>query len=111
MTLLQDLKTISKCTDCHYCNSFRKHEECIKCDEAYARLEKFITGFEWHDLRKDPKDLPKGRWVLCRCQGNQFQVMRMDPGGDWLTWWPDTAIFMHSFVIAWLDLGIFKEMM
>lgn len=66
--------------------------------------------YRWHDLRKNPEDLPPTyRWVMCACQGNQYQVMRLDIGGDWLTWFPDCATYMNSFVIAWREIEPFEE--
>lgn len=69
----------------------------------YEKAEKY----RWHDLRKNPDDLPEiGRLVTCFCAGNQYQAMTIDKNKHWNTC---IALFMTSFVIAWREIEPFEE--
>ena len=62
------------------------------------------NGIYWHDLRKDPNDLPKKNksyWVYMDCQGNKIYrsvVWR----GCWLGW-------NGGIPLAWCEEPQFKE--
>ena len=93
--------------DGHSWATFGDIENCVA---EILMSHKEENKYRLHDLRKNPEDLPPSyRWVMCSCQGKQYQVMRMDVNGDWLTWYPDTATYMHSFVIAWREIEPFEE--
>ena len=68
----------------------------------------FIAGLHegqpnWHDLRKDPNDLPKKNkfyWVYMDCQGNKT-YRSVVWQGCWCTW--------NGVVLAWCEEPQFKE--
>ena len=61
------------------------------------------NGIQWHDLRKDPNDLPKKNksyWVYIDYQGNKiYQSIVWQ--GYWLGW--------NCIPLAWCEEPIFKE--
>jgi len=63
------------------------------------------NGVVWHDLRKDPNDLPK--------EEKQYVVKAKDFDGDitvWICWyWPETKTFTGSYlsemnVVKWKEI-------
>lgn len=86
----------------------REHRENVEEHRLILKLAENAEKYRWHDLRKNPEDLPDGRWVMCACHGRNNQVMRMSPSGEWLTWYPETATFVHGFVLAWREIEPFE---
>lgn len=77
----------------------------------------FLAGLkavrpQWHDLRKDPNDLPKGCInVLCFVwQGEGYYcVGHIIKGGDnFARWWASNKSEQLN-VIAWCEIPQFKE--
>ena len=61
------------------------------------------NGIQWHDLRKDPNDLPKKNksyWVYIDCQGNKI-YRSIVWQGCWLGW--------NCIPLAWCEEPQFKE--
>lgn len=67
-------------------------------EEAYIAGAR-ENGVEWHDLRKDPTDLPKGHRVVLNQVGAQTNY---DPKRGFLG-------FEGVGVIAWCEIPLFKE--
>ena len=62
------------------------------------------NGIQWHDLKKDPNDLPKKNksyWVYIDCQGNKI-YRSVVWQGYWLDWY-------DGIPIAWCEEPQFKE--
>lgn len=85
-------------------------EQCPFTDETLVNgyLEGFIEGtieatkenkVIWHDLRKNPKDLPKGHKVVLNQVGAQTTY---DPGRGFLG-------FEGCGIRAWTDIPLFKD--
>lgn len=70
--------------------------------------EAFLAGLktgrpQWHDLRKDPNDLPKKNksyWVYIDCQGNKI-YRSIVWQGCWLGW--------ECIPLAWCEEPTFSE--
>jgi hypothetical protein len=69
-----------KCKDCYMC-SYSEHKNPYKiCQRRKDRKQAFLAGLkagrpQWHDLRKDPNDLPKhNNYVLGYCRGDYYDV-------------------------------------
>lgn len=63
---------------------------------------------EWHDLRKDPNDLPKkGKSVLCYFVINRFAIM--DLRNDNLWYGDGYCGFDTSEIIAWCEIPTFTD--
>ena len=61
------------------------------------------NGIQWHDLRKDPNDLPKKNksyWVYMDCQGNKI-YRSIVWQGCWCGW--------NGVALAWCEEPLFKE--
>lgn len=61
------------------------------------------NGIQWHDLRKDPNDLPKKNksyWVYIDCHGNKI-YRSIVWQGHWLGW--------DCIPLAWCEEPQFKE--
>ena len=74
-------------------------------NEMFQYYEKGATenGIQWHDLRKDPNDLPKKNksyWVYIDCLGNKI-YRSIVWQGCWLGW--------NCIPLAWCEEPQFKE--
>ncbi len=111
---------------CNHCNevfcSVCENKTCdntklatLKCREWRDRRAGFYCGYEqgykngynkankWHDLRKDPYDLPKKNksyWVYIDCQGNKI-YRSIVWQGCWLGW--------DCIPLAWCEEPKFEE--
>ncbi|MBO4640864.1 MAG: hypothetical protein J5710_14025 [Treponema sp.] len=87
------------------------------------RKQAFLAGLkagrpQWHDLRKDPKDLPKkiGNYLVCyidtvSMSKNVFELEFVDFLED-CHWIDETTHEIEKFdegVIAWCEIPTFKE--
>ena len=77
------------------------------CDKAI-----FITGFlaglkagrpQWHDLEKDPTDLPKDSRIVSDQEGNNVKYV------EHLNKWFYRHITCKANVIAWCEIPIFDK--
>ena len=69
----------------------------IDCNDI-ARFPTYPT-MEWHDLRKNPKDLPEGHKIVLNQSGMSTEY---DPDRGFLG-------FGGCGIIAWTDVPFFKE--
>lgn len=101
--------------------------ECDKCSKAYDMIENVILNkdkYKWHDLRKNPTDLPpNGMRVECQHLPNittdkkDLVVMHYFIDGEFVyNWDVDTDIKSSTFgqryygdVIAWREIDPFEE--
>ena len=84
--------------------------------EHYCDKTIFITGFlaglkagrpQWHDLRKDPNDLPKDKeYVLVYTDLNNYYVAEKVDNHFMSKGW---GFIPMSTVIAWCEIPQFKE--
>ena len=61
------------------------------------------NGIQWHDLRKDPNDLPKKNksyWVYMDCQGNKIYRSIV---------WQECWLGWNGIPLAWCEEPQFKE--
>lgn len=91
-----------------------EHKLCKECDgnrealtlaaEAMEKADKY----RWHDLRKNPKDLPnKFEDVLIAFKNNPIvDVAMYGNGGIWAT---TSSTYRTGFVVAWKHIEPFKE--
>ena len=130
------------CKDCSRYKECRSKEQCTckECSkekwqkgaefgynkafvEADKNLKAIVTDFnkanEWHDLRKDPNDLPTrenlhnfSKCVLCALKFDDFvfyQVMSLHyPSKTWIVVDSDKN-YSNKNVIAWCELTKFEE--
>ena len=101
---------------CGHCNRCQSHGY-IGCDIYRYSKDSFLAGLnagrpQWHDLRKDPNDLPKEcKNVLCFVwQGEGYYcVGHIIKGGDnSARWWASNKSEQLN-VIAWCEIPQFKE--
>ena len=70
---------------------------------------------EWHDLRKDPNDLPKNKDVMCICLGQICKRFYPFPTECWIGYydalgWSDyMGSSLYSNVFYWCEIPQFKE--
>lgn len=84
-------------------------EDCYE-DSHEGRWVKRETGRpQWHDLRKDPKDLPKDNVVLIQTESNCHFIALYYPEEKW---WGTYEMFSHEIhgkIIAWCELPTFDK--
>lgn len=96
-----------KCKDCYMC-SYSEHKNPYKiCQRRKDRKQAFLKGLkagrpQWHDLRKDPNDLPEGyaedTKFLCSVKGETLFLIRY--GSFW----------QGNFKVdAWCEIPIFDK--
>lgn len=86
-------------------------------DEMFWKMRfiegaKFALNNHWHDLRKDPKDLPKEcQNVLCFChtECGYYTVGHMIKIGNDESWYINIGSKKLYNVIAWCELPKFEE--
>ena len=78
----------------------------IKINKLVSESKRKQTQIpQWHDLRKDPNDLPKKNgdyWVYMNCCGNKITRA--------LVW--ENGVFCNMYdatIIAWCEIPQFKE--
>ena len=91
--------------------------------EHYCDMAIFITGFlaglkagkpQWHDLRKDPNDLPKDdeNYICLLEEGHKFECYYDPTTKKWYDNFFHHDIeygYYQSKVIAWCEIPQFKE--
>ena len=85
----------------NYENNYKKDSDKIAYESYIAGATE--NGIQWHDLRKDPNDLPKKNksyWVYIDCQGNKI-YRSIVWQGCWLGW--------NCIPLAWCEEPQFKE--
>ena len=101
-----------ECKNCNYrCdkpNMFKRLSNKIRCHAYFKSYEGYITGatengIQWHDLRKDPNDLPNEEKDVLVYSGEQWRmsVCRYFP--------QHKAWEAGSDTIAWCEIPTFKE--
>ena len=97
-------------------NNIIDEELAIKCTYKQAYLEGLHEGQpKWHDLRKDPNDLPKveGEYLICYQTGVGYKntfILKWDINDDdEYHWYDDEYETYDEGVIAWCEKPIFKE--
>lgn len=67
-TTVEKCEKIAYCTDC---KGFTLREEGAKANEVAIEVLEKTEYYRWHDIRKNPKDLPCGKkavvMVACEC--------------------------------------------
>ena len=101
---------------------FRKYLLCCDCERkctciqlnAYCEeqvKQAYIAGatengIQWHDLRKDPNDLPKEKTFVISNMGS----LAFYKNGMWFLDVPDNAYYFSTKeIIAWCEIPQFKE--
>lgn len=103
-----DDKYCKFCKDLRFCNN-----KCSKWDDTYTDyLDGLTEGRKekWHDLRKDPNDLPQRNiYVLCVNRKHRYEVGCIGYDHNCEIYWHDIS---HNIVepIAWCELPQYKEM-
>ena len=73
------------------------------------------NGIQWHDLRKNPNDLPKNKDVMCICLGQICKRFYPFPTECWIGYydalgWSDyMGSSLYSNVFYWCEIPQFKE--
>lgn len=78
-----------------YCNGYDQgYEDCRHYAHDYYKPK-------WHDLRKDPNDLPKvkGYYLVCRQNAQESNI----------SYFNHSEMDFNDIVIAWCELPQFKE--
>ena len=86
---------------------FMKDEETCYLD-GYAQGAK-ENGIQWHDLRKDPNDLPKDNVVLIQTESNCHFIALYYPEEKWWGTYEMLSHRIHGKIIAWCEIPQFKE--
>lgn len=97
----------------------------IKVGLAEGRKEGYEQGYEdcrhyahdyykpkWHDLRKNPNDLPKEcKNVLCLCGigARYYSVGHLIKTDNNLSWWLNIGSKKLYNIIAWCEISKFEE--
>ena len=66
------------------------------------------NGIQWHDLRKDPNDLPKDTSVKRVFAGNNEYYRLYYSNGRWI-YCDKGGYYFYGDVIAWCEEPLFKE--
>lgn len=64
--ILKETDVCMKCTKripCKSCENFGALLQVVKNEEAKAVIFEHAEKYRWHDMKKNPKDLPKGNWT------------------------------------------------
>lgn len=74
--------------------------------ERIAVVEAYIAGAKesnvvWHDLRKDPKDLPQKTSMVLSQSGDKVKYHIYGGKGHWLS---QEAADLSKYVIAWCEI-------
>ena len=85
-------------------------DDCVIITDREERKQAFLAGLkagrpQWHDLRKDPKDLPKDTVSVLISRGTP-RTSRARYNGKWYGYYSDDEI---EDVIAWCELPIFDK--
>lgn len=75
--------------------------EYIRIEEAYV-AGATENGIQWHDLRKDPNDLPKDSHTVQDEDGERFYYFRGQ-------FYYESDRFYNQKPIAWCEIPQFKE--
>lgn len=79
-----------------------------KCYEAGYITGATENGVQWHDLRKDPTDLPNNyRYVIAVfdfIDERKSHIARLNEDSEW-----EVNGWVYSNVIAWCEIPTFKE--
>ena len=67
------------------------------------------NGIQWHDLRKDPNDLPKDNVVLIQTESNCHFIALYYPEEKWWGTYEMLSHRIHGKIIAWCEIPQFKE--
>lgn len=88
--------------------------DCTPCRIICTKAKCYIAGLEagkpkWHDLRKNPNDLPQDKSnVLIFCGYHTFGFYETDEK-VWLEFEYSNVYKNAENVIAWTEIPIFKE--
>ena len=104
-----------------YTSSFKLTRPPVAFFYEYVK-EAFIAGLKagspkWHDLRKNPEDLPKevGRYIVCyldsACERHTFELSFVDYFEDkhWIDEDNHNIEGYDEGVIAWCDIPLYME--
>ena len=97
-------------------------DDCVIITDREERKQAFLAGLkagrpQWHDLRKDPNDLPKevGRYIVCyldtACERNTFELSYVDWFEDkhWIDEDNHNIEGYDEGVIAWCEIPTFDK--
>ena len=111
-----------KCKDCYMCSCSEYKNPYKICQRRKDRKHAFLAGLkagrpQWHDLRKDPNDLPKevGRYIVCyldtACERNTFELSFVDWFEDkhWIDEDNHNIEGYDEGVIAWCEIPTFDK--
>ena len=80
----------------------------VECNFAHGAQWADEHPIGWHDLRKDPEDLPKGFGVVIIAIEQKNGHVRSDNGYyDGKRWWIDEEVVIPN-VLAWMEIPKFK---
>lgn len=92
----------------------KEYKNCKEKIEHYCDKAIYVTGFlaglkagrpQWHDLRKDPNDLPKDIVSVLISRGTP-RTSRARYNGKWYGYYSDDEI---EDVIAWCEIPTFDK--
>ena len=63
----------------------------------------------WHDLRKNPKDLPKDSEMVVVCMEFDNETTDSEIGYYYINNWVCNSVLRRKRVIAWMDIPKFKD--
>ena len=96
-----------KCKDCYMC-SYSEHKNPYKiCQRRKDRKQAFLAGLkagrpQWHDLRKDPNDLPEeDKYYLIVTKLDNYYISKFR-GTCWIG--KCNAYVSEDMVIAWCEI-------
>ena len=95
------------CENCNHCQS----KGYIGCDTYRFAKKTYIdsakeNGIQWHDLEKDPNDLPKNKRKVWCDYDDGYGKGFYDKDDD--GWWIEGHLFC-SIIIAWCELPTFDK--
>ena len=91
-------------------------DDCVILTDRKERKQAFLAGLregrpQWHDLRKDPNDLPKDNDEKLCFYGKGKVVARYDSEyGCWETYFNNLeTVIPSSVIIAWCEIPTFDK--
>jgi hypothetical protein len=97
-----------KCKDCYMC-SYSEHKNPYKiCQRRKDVKQAFLAGLkagrpQWHDLRKNPNDLPEDGRIVSDQEGNNVRYVER------LNKWFYRHRTCKANVIAWCEIPTFDK--
>lgn len=107
-----DIISSNYCIGCEHCNP----KDCGECSGSWSMLEALVNDadkYRWHDLRKNPEDLPPIGYRILFCTNDCSYWTGLYDGTDYRNddheGYVTQFIYSPSEVIAWREIEPFEK--